>query len=119
MEASQRQYADVNDSLSDSNRRALNMVHEIEEMRSNLEKVSDLCNAYRVVVVAWRCDITTAAATVARPARHLHKPLFLSHTHLQQHIFTSLASEMKKIPPAQSAIPAHYNARRDPRFLLD
>lgn len=37
----------------------------------------------------------------------------------QQHIFTSLASEMKKLPAPQSTIPAHYDVRRDPRFLLN
>lgn len=47
LEASQRQYSDVNENLSESNRRALNMVHEIEEMRSNLEKVPLQSSALR------------------------------------------------------------------------
>ncbi|KAJ6220749.1 hypothetical protein RDWZM_006561 [Blomia tropicalis] len=76
LEASQRQYGDVSESLVESNRRASNMAHEIEEMRSQLEK---------------------------------------------QHIFTTLEKEMQKInsQTSNSAIPNHYDVRRDPRFLME
>lgn len=39
LQASQRQYADVNEQLGQSQKRALNLSHELEDMKNNLEKV--------------------------------------------------------------------------------